>query len=69
MPWAHTRIAMDYVRHMIRIVGGALLKKVTYYNGCDVDVPLLFDRCANCYWYRGWASCIDDMSFKLRHRH
>lgn len=63
MPWARTRSEMDYLRRMSPIVDDVLPNVVTYPHARDADVPLLFDRCFNCYWYRGWVVWIYDASF------
>lgn len=69
MTWARTRSEMEPILCMRQIVDDVLLNVLTYSHERDLDVSLFFDRCANCYWYRGWAGWIADISFERRLRH
>lgn len=66
MPRARTRSELDFFRQICPIVDELLRIVLNFSAPQEFDIPRLFKRCDDCYWYSGWMGWIYNMSFERR---
>lgn len=55
---------LEYIHDMRPNIDEIIRKFVTYSHARKVKDKLLYERCKDCYWYRGWAGFINNTSFE-----